>query len=353
MLHTSPASALRSEELLDVLSDYERLLVVTHDNPDPDAIATGWAVQTLIQEKLRREARLIGGGAIVRAENQHMVELLQPPIELVDRIEAGSETGVILVDCSFGTTNQLLSRTGTIPAAVIDHHGTACARAEVPFCDVRPELAACTTIAASYLREQEVEPGTRLATAMVYAIRTETQGCETHFSRLDRSILLWLTERAEPGLIAEIENAPLRREYYGDLVLALQGTFLYDDAAFCLLPRADGPEIVGEVADLLIRCDGVNRVLCGAVIGNDLLISGRTTCDSENAALLLKRTLDGMGSCGGHDHRAGGKIAGVARKGRIPDELEDELRQRWLTACGIDRQRGTRLVARREIVGNL
>src|SRR5690606_17456404 len=120
MSHASPTTFTRSDEFLDVLSDYERLLVVTHDNPDPDAIATGWAVQTLIREKLRRDARLIGGGAIVRAENKHMVELLDPPIELVNEIDPCPRTGAILVDCGIGTTNQLLTRVGISPAAVID-----------------------------------------------------------------------------------------------------------------------------------------------------------------------------------------------------------------------------------------
>ncbi|HID22577.1 MAG TPA: hypothetical protein EYP14_09265, partial [Planctomycetaceae bacterium] len=60
----------RSERLLRVLSEYDRLVVVTHDNPDPDAIAAGWALLTLIESRLKRSARLVGGGAIVRAENR-------------------------------------------------------------------------------------------------------------------------------------------------------------------------------------------------------------------------------------------------------------------------------------------
>ncbi len=42
----------KSDELLQVLRSYDRVLVVMHDNPDPDAIASGWGVQVLIEEKL-------------------------------------------------------------------------------------------------------------------------------------------------------------------------------------------------------------------------------------------------------------------------------------------------------------
>jgi nanoRNase/pAp phosphatase (c-di-AMP/oligoRNAs hydrolase) len=343
----------KSDQLLAVLAEYEHCLIVTHDNPDPDAIATGWAVHTLIEEKLGRPARLIGGGGIVRAENRHLVELLQPPIELVDDITQEPGTAAVLVDCGLGTSNHLLTRSRIQPVAVIDHHMNGTRGHRLPFRDIRENAAASASIAASYLREQRIEPGPKLASALLYAIRTETCGNETYHSRLDRSIILWLTARAEPSLLAEIENAPLTRDYYGDLVLAMQSTFLYDDAAFCLLPRASGAEIVGEIADMLIRCQGVRRVLCGAVVGDAVLLSLRTGKGQEHAAKLLQRTLDGLGGGGGHAHRAGGKIAGVRSRGKVGEDLENELRTRWLTACGVDRQRGTRLVPRREIVENL
>ncbi len=74
------------------LSHYERFLVVMHDNPDPDVIAAAWSVLALIEDKLHKSTRIVGGGAIVRAENKHMVELLQPPIELVSEIAAAADT---------------------------------------------------------------------------------------------------------------------------------------------------------------------------------------------------------------------------------------------------------------------
>ena len=191
----------------------------------------------------------------------------------------------------------------------------------------------------------------KLATAILYAIRTETCGSETSHSPMDRAVVTWLTDLADPTLLAEIENAPLEIEYFGDLVLAMQRTFIYDDAAMCFLQRASGAEIVGEVADLLIRCRGIRRVLCAAIIGEDLLLSVRTQRGTENAARLLQATLDGVGGCGGHAHRAGGKVPDVGNK--LRDDLNDDLRARWLKACAVDRQRGTRLVPRRDIIENL
>ena len=335
MLKSQFRSTSRSSRFLSTLEGHDRFYVVMHDNPDPDAIATGWAIKVLIEESgLPGPVRLLGGGAIVRAENRHMVELLMPPIQLVNCIQVPENTATVLVDCGLGTTNQLLTRAAIQPVAVIDHHENV-EVANVPFYDIRPALAASSTIAASYLREQHVEPGVRLATALLYAIHTETRGTETQYSRLDRSILLWLTKRADPALVAEIENAPLSRSYFRDLTLAMQNTRLYGDAALCLLPRASGAEIVGEVADLLIRGEGIRRVLCAAVIGADVILSARTERDAENAAQLIVRTLRGIGGGGGHEHRAGGKISDIARGGRFDDYLQTVLKNRWLDACDL------------------
>lgn len=348
------STAERSTELIEALGGHDRYLVVTHDNPDPDAIAAGWAIHLLISERLGKPVRLVAGGAIVRAENRYMVELLRPPLELVDEVEWEAGTGAVLVDCDRASSNHLLADEQNEPTAVIDHHLHSAAGDDgTLFRDIRPEAAASASIAASYLREQRIEPGVKLASSILYAIRTETRGCEIGYSPLDRAVISWLTDAADPALIAAIENAPLAPEYFGDLVLALQSTFVYEDAAFCLLPRAQGAEIVGEVADLLVRCETIDRVLCGAVVGDDLILSVRTVAEAGNAASLVAATLEGLGWGGGHARRAGGKVTGIGRGVKLGDELANELRGRWLAACGIERQRGVRLVSKREIVSNL
>ena len=349
----SLAHVRRSDRLLDVLSQHGEILVVTHDNPDPDALASGWAIRRLIEARLGKTPRFIAGGEIVRAENRHMVRTLKVPIELVDDTEVGPEAAVVLVDCNAGATHHLMARNGLKPAAIVDHHGTSSRSNGVPFYDVRPRAAACSSIVASYFREQGLEIDADLATALLFAIPTETRGSDTPYSRLDRAALVWLTGRANLSRIAEIENAPLSREYFDNLILALQNTFLYGDAAFCLLPRADSPEIVGEVADLLIRYNKVRRVICGAVIHHDLLVSVRTQHNGDDASTLVTATLAGIGHGGGHQNRAGGKVVSIARGPKVPENLEEDLRSRWLAACGVKRRRGTRLISPRDILQNL
>jgi nanoRNase/pAp phosphatase (c-di-AMP/oligoRNAs hydrolase) len=342
-----------SDRFLAALGDFDEVLMVTHDTPDPDAIATGWALLELVREKLGKQTRLVAGGAILRAENLYLVESLEPPIELVDSLQLSGNTGVVLVDCNLGANNHLLEGGSIQPTAVIDHHECSEEDRALSHYDVRSNLGASATIATLYLYEQNIEPNARLATALVYALQTDTHSAEATIADNDKWAYSWLISKADLQQLRDIENAPLERDWYADLFLAMENTFVYEDAAICFLPQADSPEIVGEVADLLIRCEEVNKVLCGAAIEKAVLVSIRTTSKGGDASNLLQKTLGEMGHGGGHRHRAGGKVYTARKNGRVSNDLQTELRNRWLNACNVNEQRGMRLVPRKEILHNL
>ena len=78
-------SSRRSAQLLRVFNEYEAVVAVTRDNPDPDAVASCWALSTLVRAKLNKPVRSVAGAAIVGAENRRMTELLPPPIDFVEK----------------------------------------------------------------------------------------------------------------------------------------------------------------------------------------------------------------------------------------------------------------------------
>jgi len=345
------AAGKRSDRLLKVLAEYQQVLVLAHDNPDPDAIATGWAILAMVREKLALPARFVAGGGVFRAENRRMVELLEPPLELTDTVEIQPDTATVLVDAGPGAVNYLLGESRQL-TAVIDHHQVEGRRPRLRFCDIRPQVIASATIATQYLREQGMDAWPALATALVYAIRTDSTGSAT-FSLADHRALRWLGQRADHQKLVDIENAPLQPEYYADMLLAMENTFVYDDVALCFLPGAGGPEILAEVADLLIRHRNLTRVMVAGVVEGDLLVSVRAKAGAGDATDLVVKALKGLGHGGGHRQRAGGKVPGIARGERVSEDLQSELRTRWLDVCGVDAQRGVRLVPKREILENL
>src|SRR5580704_5054632 len=140
------APSLQSERLLRILAPYSAIRIVTHDNPDPDAIAAGWGLHRLFTEHFDRPIEFVAGGAIVRAENRHLVELLNPPLRIVDRLAEDPDTATVLVDCGLGTSNHLAPRERLRPVADIDHHAIARTPADIAFADIRPSVAATATI---------------------------------------------------------------------------------------------------------------------------------------------------------------------------------------------------------------
>lgn len=328
-LMTTPDT--KSNHLLDVTAAYDEILIVMHDNPDPDAIAVAWCVQQLLLARQPKMVRMIAGGAIMRAENVQMVRLLQPPFELISELEISGNVGAIVVDCGLGAKNQILTRSNIRPFGVIDHHELMNqAHKLLSFNDVRVGVAAAATIGASYLMEQKIKPSTELATAVWYALRTETCAYENEYTALDRDVLVWATTYGSPALLAQIENAPLSVHYFSEIHSAIEQSRVSGDTAICLLPEVQAVEVVGEVADLLVRCQGVDRVLCATLKNGDLFLSVRTSSDGGNATELLLDVLDEIGSAGGHLHRAGGKIADVRQQAGFTPDWRSELKRRWL-----------------------
>ncbi len=129
----------RSDQFLEAMAGFERYLIVTHDNPDPDAIASGWAMHLLLSGRFGVPVRFVAGGAILRGENAHMVRLLEPPLELVAKLPNTKGAGVVLVDRqrlevaedqgdgADGVASRL---------AVIDHHTGRADRPAARFRDV-------------------------------------------------------------------------------------------------------------------------------------------------------------------------------------------------------------------------
>ena len=103
----------------------------------------------------------------------------------------------------------------------------------IPFRDVRPKATASASISTEYLREQYMEPSPEMATALVYAIRTEMIGARKALSRLDHSALRWLSGSADYDLLSEIENPPLPQHYYEELLWGLESVLVYSDSALC------------------------------------------------------------------------------------------------------------------------
>src|SRR3954451_15902455 len=165
----------RSERLLATLTPFSRVVVVSHVNPDPDALASMLGLKALIEHcQPDKDVVLTVDGMIARAENRVMVESIPIPLVPVETVPITPKTAVVMVDTQPHTGRR--ASEAAKPQVVIDHHETGGLLDGVLFRDIRANVGATSTMITGYLLEQGVVVTPRLATALLYGIESETSG---------------------------------------------------------------------------------------------------------------------------------------------------------------------------------
>jgi nanoRNase/pAp phosphatase (c-di-AMP/oligoRNAs hydrolase) len=342
----------RSQRFLNHLADAERVVFVTHVHPDPDGLGSMLGLSQLVEAQLQKPIVLTQDGPISRAENRAMVEHLHLDLVPIDQVEWHDGDAVVMVDSQPNTGRHSFGDDLAI-TAVLDHHDTPGTLDNVKFVDVRPKMGATCTLVAKYLSELEVDVSEKVATALLYGIESEVAGYPREASVEDDRAMEWLFPIADKDLLAQIKNARLPHTHFNCMLQAMQSSFIYDRLIISWVDDLPQPEQAAEVADFMIRFDGVDYAVCGGVCGDTLVLSMRAAVNDASTGELLRSVVGKLGRAGGHDRRAGGCIKLTSTAPSAIDDLQSELRRRFLKAFKIQDARGQRLVPLREMLHNL
>ncbi len=302
-----------------------RWLVLTHDNPDPDALASAQLLTRLLRQAFRQKVTAAYGGIIGRAENREMVRALRLPFSHIRYLNLKNYQHFALVDAQPRSgNNQLPPR--VVPAIVFDHHPVRANTQTGPFYDVRPKYGATATILAEYMLAAEVQPTHALATALIYAIRSETQDFSREHAGPDKAIHDLFFPRANHRLLARIQSPRLPFAYFSNLHDALENLETVDSLILSHLGPVEQPDIVPEIADLLLRMEGKTWSLATGYYQDRLYLSIRTTNPRAHAGSLMNRIIGRRGKGGGHGMLAGGwidasKVTGPAERREMQKRL--------------------------------
>jgi nanoRNase/pAp phosphatase (c-di-AMP/oligoRNAs hydrolase) len=308
------------------------VLILTHDNPDPDALASGKALATILQRAWNVPSRLVYSGLVDRAENRVVLKQLTPEWEHLETLP-GAETyaAAAMVDTQPGAGNNRLPPEQA-PAIVFDHHHPIRENmAKVRFADVRPKLGATVTLLYPYFEAAGIELDARLATAMFYGLKTDTRGLSRGTSRTDELVYLALLARIDRRQLVHIEQAGLSRDYFRAFAKGLDRARLYGQTVVAQLGAVHRPDLPAEMADLLIRLEGVRAVLCLGHHQDVLYLSMRTRPLTDDAGDLIQDIIVAPGKAGGHRSMAGGQIP---LGGRDASLVAAEVEARFLRELG-------------------
>ncbi|MCA9773129.1 MAG: DHH family phosphoesterase [Myxococcales bacterium] len=331
------------EGFLRAVGRKDGVLILPHINPDPDSLASALALKTLLAATTGVKADIGALGIIGRAENRAMVRTLN--IELVRQkdLDFRKYKKVILVDSQPGRRNCGLPAR-RVPAAVIDHHPDWGTNERVKYTDIRENYGATSTMATEYLHVAGVEIDSRLATALLYGIASETQDLGRDVYKPDLEAHMALYPMADKAKLSRIRTPSLSKTYFRSLQRSIESADLYGDVIVSVVPKLPYPDLVAELADFLLRLDCVKWSWVVGDYEGEYFLSCRTSDRSANAAVTMQEVIGELGQGGGHESIAGGKIKAKDHATLcIPDIVLDRI----LTVLAHDRTERAPLIIER------
>jgi nanoRNase/pAp phosphatase (c-di-AMP/oligoRNAs hydrolase) len=210
--------------------------------------------------------------------------------------------------------------------------------------DIRTKYGATSTILIEYLMELKIEIDIPLATALLYAIRSDTQDLGREATQADILAIEKLYPIANKRMLSLIQRGRVPKVYFSMLAKALKNAIICGNAIVTHLGSIDNPDMIGEVADLLLREDKTVWTMCTGIFEERFLLSIRTSDQNNRADKVIKLVVGRKGSGGGHLTYSGGQIPLKNLKRIKTNQLEEKLEKKFLKIIGIDESKKESLI---------
>src|SRR5207244_8853735 len=308
----------------------DRVLIMMQDDPDPDAIASAWALRTLLG-RTRAAASVGTFGASTRPENRAMTRILEIDVEQVKPRAVEEYDKIAMVDTQPAFFEERLAEVDL----VIDHQPEDTpVRARLR--DIRPAYGATSTILTEYLRAADVKIRERLATALLYGIKADTLHLERGATRADMDAFAFLHGHANHNALRRIERPDLPDAALDVLARGIAGRRLVDGVMFVHLGPVTYPELIAQFADLFLQVEGAEWSVVSGSVNHELHVSVRNVGYVRPAGDVVHEAFGDLGGAGGHrsmakavvklrDWRAAGLAAG-------DHDMAEAIVTRFLTA---------------------
>src|SRR4249920_161389 len=260
----------RVQQYQRYFSDAERVLIMLHNDPDPDAMASGLALRNVLRRT--KTTAIIGAiQGVTRPENMRMVNL-QPHYfgGLIDRVDL-----------------------------VIDHHPEQPGYTAV-FKDIRQDYGSTSTILTEHLRAVDAEISERTATAMLYAIKSDTLFFSRSTNRVDLEAFSYLYPLSDAAMIRKMEGAEITMDRLEYVIKAKQNGRMVEQVFCSFIGASPREDFIPYVADFYLQLEDVKWTIVSGIVNDALVMSVRNLGYSRNAGEFVRKHFSDIGSAGGH-----------------------------------------------------
>lgn len=300
-------AARRFDRIVAAFQGRGRFLVQTHNNPDPDSLACAMTIRYLVRRETGEDTTIAFGGVVGRAENRAMVRQLHIPLTQGELVDYAAYDFVAICDTQPGTNYSSLPD-GLVPTVVIDHHAMRPETKKAEVAIVEPNYGATSSLVAEMLLAKGVPIPTDVATGLYYGMKSETQDLARDTTETDVEVYRELEKLIDRRLLARIESGRVPREYYTEILTVLSTATVQGRVVWADLGLLRVPDMVPEMADFLLRLEGMRWSCVMGDYLDTLYVSIRTSDPDSNCGEAIKKAVAGMGSAGGHASMAGGQV---------------------------------------------
>jgi nanoRNase/pAp phosphatase (c-di-AMP/oligoRNAs hydrolase) len=285
---------MRVQQYQRYMADADRVLILLHNDPDPDALAAGLAMRNVLRRT--RTTAIIGAlQGVTRPENLRMVDMLDIHFEIITPEQFADYDRIVTVDVQPHYFGGLLPRVDL----VVDHHPEQPGYTAV-FKDIRADYGSTCTILTEHLRAVDIDISERTATAMLYAIKSDTLFFARHTNRVDLEAFTYLYPKADAALIRKMEGAEITRERLEHVTRALQTSVHKNQIFSAYLGEITREDFIPYTADFFLQLEDVKWTMISGVVNGQFILSVRNLGYSRNAGEFVKKHFSSIGSAGGH-----------------------------------------------------
>lgn len=335
-----------SQRLSTLLAGWEGTLgIITHNNPDPDAISSALALSVIARSvnPNRLSCRIFYDGIIGHQENRTLVNLLEIKMEKADPLTLQECTYLALIDSPApGVNNPLLPKTRV--HIIIDHHRDGQGSDSVAtFVDTRPGLGATASILAQYLQELDISVDKRVATGLLYGIRSDTRDFRRNVTTQDLNNAAFLLPLTDPDLLEQIMSPSLSQETLDILGTAIRNRKIRSGYLISNVGFLRNRDALPQAADLLISLEGVNTALVYGISEEAIVMSARNRDVRIHIGNVLREAFGDIGDAGGHPSMAAATIpltyfTRVSDKEELLSLIMDPLIARFSALVGLENE---------------
>ena len=279
--------------------------IQTHNFPDPDAIASAYGLQKLL-EAHGIDSALCYDGRIDKLSASKMLDTFRiqmlPYEELAERMQESD--WIVYVDSQkhAGNVTDFIGN----EVACIDHHPTFVPM-DYLYEDIRI-TGACATLIAEYYAQSGLKPDSDTATALLYGLKMDTLQFTRGVTELDIAMFAFLFPLCDQEKLADLERNNMEFSDLKAYGAAIESIELYDKIGFSYIPFSCPDALIAILSDFILALIEVDVAVVFSIRKDGVKLSVRSEDPDVHAGDLLHDALEGIGSGGGHAAMGGGLI---------------------------------------------